>query len=171
MLDRAVGSRPSQTSAFAFPSPQMTEEVVLGFDFGTRRIGVALGNSITRRARPLAVIDAREAARWGAIAALVAAWQPRRFVVGLPHHPDGSEQEMTRRCERFVRQLSGRYALPVNTVDERYSSAVLQEAEANDAHAAAVILQQWFDEDGASVRSDVGRDGAVIGPASEDEHG
>lgn len=126
----------------------MTAEVVLGFDFGTRRIGLALGNSITRQARSLQVIDSEQTAvRWAAIAQVVQAWQPARLIVGLPRHPDGAEHEMTRRAQRFGRQLAGRYGLPVVFVDERYSSVVLEAACANDAEAAAVILQQWFDEE------------------------
>lgn len=132
-----------------FPSvllPSMTEQVVLGFDFGTRRIGLALGNSVTRRARPLRVIDgATSEARWKAIAAVIDEWRPAHFVVGLPRHPDGAEHAMTKQSQRFGRQLAGRYGLPVTFVDERYSSAVLERGS-NDADAAAVILQQWFDE-------------------------
>jgi putative Holliday junction resolvase len=124
----------------------MTEQLVLGFDFGTRRIGVALGNSITREARPLRVVVASPAAaRWNAIAAVLQEWRPDRIVVGLPRHPDGAEHAMTRQAQRFGNQLHGRYGLPVVFVDERYSSAVLQ-GESNDADAAAVILQQWLDE-------------------------
>ena len=135
------------TRLFSFPFSPMTEQVVLGFDFGTRRIGVALGNSITRRARPLRVIAASpEAARWNAIAAVLEEWHPTRIVVGLPRHPDGAQHEMTRRAQRFGNQLHGRYGLPVAFVDERYSSAVLEGAGSNDAGAAAVILQQWLDE-------------------------
>lgn len=127
----------------------MTEQVVLGFDFGTRRIGVALGNSVTRQARPLRVIGgATSDARWKAIAALIDEWQPARFVVGLPRHPDGADHAMTRQSQRFGRQLAGRYGVPVSFVDERYSSAVLEQ-DGNDADAAAVILQQWFDQPGS----------------------
>ncbi|HTT14042.1 MAG TPA: Holliday junction resolvase RuvX [Burkholderiaceae bacterium] len=124
----------------------MTEQVVLGFDFGMRRIGVALGNSITRRARPLQVIAADHAARWDAIEALMKEWQPQQVVVGVPRHPDGAEHVVTRQARRFGRQVQGRYGLPVAFVDERYSSAVLGDGAASDAEAAAVILQQWFDE-------------------------
>ena len=122
----------------------MTDAVVLGFDFGARRIGVAIGNSVTREARPLAVIDAQGAARWARIAALIDEWQPAQFVVGIPRHPDGAAHEMTERCERFARQLEGRYRRAVARVDERYSSAVVRDG-ADDA-AAAVILQQWLEE-------------------------
>jgi putative holliday junction resolvase len=112
----------------------MTAAVVLAFDFGTRRIGVAIGNTVTREARPLAVIDAAADKRWAAVAALIEQWQPAQIVVGIPRHPDGAAHEMTERCERFARQLEGRYRRP---------SVV--SGGADDA-AAAVILQQWFDE-------------------------
>jgi putative Holliday junction resolvase len=121
----------------------MTAAVVLAFDFGTRRIGVAIGNTVTREARPLAVIDAAADKRWAAVAALIEQWQPAQIVVGIPRHPDGAAHEMTERCERFARQLEGRYRRCVARVDERYSSVV--SGGADDA-AAAVILQQWFDE-------------------------
>jgi putative Holliday junction resolvase len=127
----------------------MTDQVVIGFDFGARRIGVAIGNSVTREARPLTTVNAATvAARWDAVAALVAEWEPARLVVGVPRHPDGTPHEMTVRCERFARQLEGRYRRPVAQVDERYTSAVSARADDVDAAAAALILQQWFDEEG-----------------------
>jgi putative Holliday junction resolvase len=122
----------------------MNDEVVLGFDFGARRIGVAIGNTLTREARPLAIVPAEGEARWARIAALIAEWQPARLVVGIPRHPDGAAHEMTQRCERFARQLEGRHRLPVARVDERYSSAVVEGGR--DDEAAAVILQQYLDE-------------------------
>lgn len=123
----------------------MSDEVVLGFDFGARRIGVAIGNTVSHRARPLAVIDARDgAARWRAIARLIDEWSPARLVVGVPRHADGAPHEMTARCEKFARQLAGRYGLPVATVDERFSSAVVEGGR--DDAAAAVILQQYLDD-------------------------
>jgi len=126
-------------------------ETILAFDFGTRRIGVALGNSLTDSARPLEVIEAQTAdARFARVAALIAQWQPQRLVVGRPCHPDGAPHEMTLRCERFARQLHGRFGLPVATVDERYSSVVSREGlrpgEPDDALAAATILRQYLDE-------------------------
>ena len=127
----------------AFP-PLLKEEIVLGFDFGTRRVGVAVGNGVTRQARPLALIADEGDARWRRIGELIASWQPARLVVGIARHPDGTPHELTARCERFARQLKGRYRLPVARVDERYSSAVV--LEGRDDEAAAVILQQWFDE-------------------------
>jgi putative holliday junction resolvase len=122
------------------------DDIVLGFDFGTKRIGVALGNGITRSARPLRIVQGGSAAQWNALSSIIGEWQPRRLVVGVARHPDGAPHEMTARCERFARQLEGRYGLPVARVDERYSSAVLAPGEATDDAAAAVILQQYFDE-------------------------
>lgn len=131
----------------SIPFPSMTEQVVLAFDYGTRRIGVALGNSITRSARPLQVVSAADrAARWQAIEAIVLEWRSGRIVVGLPRHPDGAEHAMTRQAQRFGRQVAGRYGVPIAFVDERYSSAILGAGKTNDADAAAVILQQWFDD-------------------------
>lgn len=127
----------------------MTDRVVLGFDFGARRIGVAIGNSVTCEARPLTTVNAGKVpARWDAVAALISEWDPAQLVVGIPRHPDGTPHEMTARCERFARQLEGRYRRPVAQVDERYTSAVSARADDVDAAAAALILQQWFDEEG-----------------------
>jgi putative Holliday junction resolvase len=132
-------------TALRLPLPPLPkEQIVLGFDFGTRRLGVAVGNGLTRQARPLAVIADEGDVRWRRIGELIAAWQPARLVVGVARHPDGTPHELTARCERFARRLQGRYRLPVAQVDERYSSAVT--AGGADDEAAAVILQQWFDE-------------------------
>jgi len=123
--------------------------IVLGFDFGTRRIGVALGNGVTRSARALQVIETSAApARWRELAALIEQWQPQQLVVGVARYPDGAAHEMTARCERFARQLEGRFHLPVARVDERYSSAVVpgRGKRPDDDEAAALILQQWFDQ-------------------------
>jgi len=126
--------------------PVVTEGVALAFDFGARRIGVAIGNGVTREARPLQTIAAEARMRWATINALIAEWQPQQLVVGVPRHPDGAPHEMTARCERFANQLAGRFRLPVARVDERYSSAAAGAGDGVDARAAAVILQQWFDE-------------------------
>lgn len=132
----------------AAPQPA-APETVLGFDFGLKRIGVALGNSITRHAKALTVIaEPTNDGKFAAISALLAEWKPERCVVGLPLHPDGAEHEMTVRCRRFANQLKGRYAVEVELVDERYSSAVIAQkrGEVIDAQAAAIILQQYFDQ-------------------------
>jgi len=130
------------------PARSMIDGIALAFDFGTRRIGVAIGNSLTREARALTAVDASNGdVRWSALGALIDEWQPAQLVVGIPRHPDGAAHDMTERCERFARQLEGRYRLPVARVDERYSSAVAERADDVDAAAAAIILQQWFDGD------------------------
>lgn len=124
-------------------------ETVLGFDFGLKRIGVAVGNTLIRQAQPLTVIhEATNDAKFAAIELLIREWQPARCVVGLPSHPDGAEHEMTVRCRRFANQLHGRFGVGVVLVDERYSSAVIsqQRGEAIDAQAAAIILQQYFND-------------------------
>ena len=123
----------------------MLDGVVLGFDFGMVRTGVAIANSITRSAQPLTTITARSAdLRWSAIGELIARWHPVQLVVGIPRHPDGKPNEMTARCERFARQLEGRFRVPVARVDERYST-VAAEGQSDDG-AAALVLQQWIDE-------------------------
>lgn len=124
-------------------------EIVFGFDFGIKRIGIAMGNTLTGQAQPLAVVKAIDnAARFKQIGDLIAHWNPTRLVVGEPLHPDGAEHEMTLRCRRFANQLHGRFSLPVTLVDERYSSAVIpaKRGEVIDAKAAAIILQQYFDD-------------------------
>jgi putative Holliday junction resolvase len=124
-------------------------ETVLGFDFGLKRIGIAVGNTVIRQAQPLTVISAAtNDDKFSAIEALMTQWQPALCVVGLPRHPDGAEHEMTVRCRRFANQLQGRFGVATALVDERYSSAVIpaQRGELIDAKAAAIILQQYFDE-------------------------
>ncbi|MES2324745.1 MAG: Holliday junction resolvase RuvX [Pseudomonadota bacterium] len=124
-------------------------DIVFGFDFGIKRIGIAMGNTLTGQAQPLAVVKAIDnAARFKQIGDLIAQWSPACLVVGEPLHPDGAEHEMTLRCRRFANQLHGRFSLPVHLVDERYSSAVIQakRGEVIDAKAAAIILQQYFDD-------------------------
>lgn len=139
------------------PTP-VTDETVLAFDFGIKRVGVAVGERRLGSGRPLATITQEtNDARFAAIAQLIAKWQPQRLVVGRPLNDDGSSHDMTARCERFANQLSGRFRLPVALVDERFSS---QEAEDVlraggqrdwrerkmhlDAEAARVILEHWF---------------------------
>jgi putative holliday junction resolvase len=124
-------------------------ETLLGFDFGLKRIGVAVGNTILRQASPLTVIsEPTNDGKFVAIGALIDEWKPTRCVVGLPRHPDGTEHEMTVRCRRFANQLHGRFGVIPVLVDERYSSAVIAQRRGDviDAQAAAIILQQYFDE-------------------------
>jgi putative Holliday junction resolvase len=123
-------------------------ETIFAFDFGVKRIGVAMGNTMIRQAAPVKVISAIDnATRFADIQALLDEWKPTRLVVGLPMHPDGAEHEMTARARKFANQLHGRFNLPVELVDERYSSAVIsaKRGEVIDDRAAAIILQQYFD--------------------------
>ncbi|MFZ6842799.1 Holliday junction resolvase RuvX [Undibacterium sp. RuTC16W] len=122
---------------------------ILAFDFGLKRIGVAVGNTLLRQAQALKIISAAtNDGKFSEITQLIKDWQPVLCVVGLPMHPDGAEHEMTVRCTRFANQLHGRFAVPTILVDERYSSAVLsaKRGEHIDAQAAALILQQYFDQ-------------------------
>ena len=118
----------------------------LAFDFGTRRTGVASGNTLLCRAQPLQTLAVEGDARFPAIARLIAEWQPDALVVGVPFHPDGAEHENTRRARRFARQLHGRFGLPVHEVDERYTTteALATGAADADAAAAAIILDQFL---------------------------
>lgn len=124
-------------------------EVIIGFDFGLRKIGVAIGNTLSCSARPLTIIHEESNSRkFDAIETLLKEWQPSLAVVGLPCYPDGTEHEMTVHCRRFANRLKGRFGIRTIHVDERYSSAVLnfRQGEEDDAHAATLILQQYFDE-------------------------
>ena len=118
----------------------------LAFDFGTKRTGVAIGNSLLRQASALTTVAAEGDARFGPIARLIAEWQPDALVVGVPVHPDGTAHDNTRRAQRFARQLQGRFGLPVHAVDERYSTTEAAAAGAPDldAASAAVILDQFL---------------------------
>ncbi len=121
---------------------------IFGFDFGIKRIGLAIGNTLMQQAQPLKVITAiSNDVKFAEIGALIAEWRPTLLVVGVPSHPDGAEHEMTLRCRRFANQLHGRFNLPIELVDERYSSAVIpaRRGEVIDARAASIILQQYFD--------------------------
>jgi putative Holliday junction resolvase len=128
----------------------MPEETLLAFDFGVKKVGVAIGNTLTCHARPLEIIwgEVREP-RFARIAELLKLWQPQRVVVGLALASDGGEQEATARCRRFANQLHGRFGVTVELVDERGSSMEAQRMlgshAADDAVAAAVILQRYLD--------------------------
>ncbi len=130
-------------------------QILLGFDFGIKRIGVAIANTVTGSARPLATLEAESNdARFAAITAWIKEWQPTMLVVGKPVDAEGRATDMTLRAERFGRQLAGRFGLPVKFANERYTSAVAEAAlKPNrqnkamiDAAAAALILQAWLDQ-------------------------
>ena len=136
----------------------MMEGTLIGFDFGSRRIGVAVGETSTRIASPLGAIEGEaNDARFDAIGRIVDEWHPAGFVVGLPRHADGSEHAVAKLAEKFARRLQARYGVPVAFVDETLTSA---DAEASlkrtrtragrksdvDALAATLILQSFLDE-------------------------
>ncbi len=128
------------------PNPFTAPRSFLAFDYGTRRVGVAAGNSVSRSAQPLVTVAAQGAARFEAIARLVGQWQPDALVVGVPFHPDGAPNDNTERARRFARQLQGRHRLPVHEVDERYTTTEALACCAGDidAASAAIILQQFL---------------------------
>ena len=124
---------------------------VLAFDYGEKKIGVALGNFITREARALGILpNITVEGRFEAVAELIREWNPVQLIVGMPVNPEGDEQPMMRLARRFGNQLNGRFNLPVEWVDERYSSRAASMAGARrgelDAEAARIILQQYFDQ-------------------------
>lgn len=129
--------------------------LLMAFDFGLKRIGVAYGNGLTKTAQGIGVIEAEgDQARFAALEKLIKEWQPEGFVVGVPRMPDGQDAELTARCEKFARQLTGRFGLPCEQVDERYTSAVIEscmggaQARAHkgrvDMGSACLILEQYF---------------------------
>jgi putative Holliday junction resolvase len=166
---------PEALAVFALP-PQ-ADETLLAFDFGLQRIGVATGELRLGQARALTCIAFEDNdRRFAAIALLIKEWQPARLIVGSPRHEDGREHAMTARCKRFANQLRGRFGLPVEEVDERFSSVAAdaalrdgmsgamspshqrrlsswQERKGHlDAQAARIILQSWFDSHAAPTR-------------------
>jgi len=136
-----------------------TNATVLAFDFGTHRIGVAVGNSLIRFAQPLVTIAGdSDTTTLAAIAALVNEWQPQQLVVGLPLHADGTPHAMTAKARDFARELGTRFGLPVALVDERWTTEVAQDhlkrerggrqgREHRDEIAAQLILQAYFDDE------------------------
>lgn len=126
----------------------MSVKTILAFDFGEKRIGVAVGNTQLRQAQPLGTIKYKvtdEAFR--SIKKLLDEWQPDELVVGQPRHPDGAPHEMTQRATRFGNQLNGRFNLPVHWVDERYSSVTVDDIDGDiDTQSAGLILEQYFSE-------------------------
>lgn len=129
---------------------------VIGFDFGSYWIGVAVGQTLTRQATPLPAIRNND---WKEIARLLEEWQPRLIVVGLPLSMSGADQEMTARAQRFGRQLQGRFGIDTRMVDERlttreaYQIAIEQDRHRSkpeiDSLAAALITESWLQNDAA----------------------
>ncbi len=121
----------------------MMAQTILAFDYGEKRIGVAVGNTVTQTAEPLKIIqEPNQDKRFKVIEQLIDEWQPQLLVVGLPKHPDGAEHAMTQKAQRFGNQLKGRFQKEVIWVDERYTSVSVDGG--NDALAAQLILQQYL---------------------------
>jgi putative Holliday junction resolvase len=138
-----------------------TSEVLMAFDYGARRIGVAVGQALTGTASPAGTVEVRAGEPdWAGIERVAREWSPARLVVGLPYNMDGTETVLTPACRAFGAELSRRLALPVEFVDERLTSAAatadLREARRSgararrvrrediDAHAARHILETWL---------------------------
>lgn len=133
-------------------------DVLLAFDFGKRRIGVATGNALTRTASPLTTLTVKDAIPWDELDTLVASWQPALFVVGLP--PDTGETSIVERVRTFAGELERRYGLSVALVDESLTSAAARadvrerrrsgflrrrtDKGSIDRHAACRIAEQWL---------------------------
>lgn len=143
---------------------QLQAGAVLAFDYGKKRIGVAVGNTAVKAAHPLATVDSEVTERcFALIGQLIQTWQPVLLIVGLPLHSDGTAHELTQLSQRFARRLEGRFNIKVIMKDERYTSeiasATLREAGITgrkqkavlDQVAAQQILQSFFDEQYATT--------------------
>jgi len=132
--------------------------IILAFDFGTKRIGVAIGQRVTKIARPLITLSAKKGILpWDKLTQLVKRWQPQELVVGLPLNMDGTEQPLTQQARDFAKKLEERYQLPVHEMDERLTTVAAREhlfdqggyqalqAGQVDSVAAQYILQAWLD--------------------------
>jgi putative Holliday junction resolvase len=134
----------------------LATETLLAFDFGYKRIGVAVGQSVTGMASPLTTLAGRDGQPdWGEVEHIITTWQPAALVVGLPCHLDGTEQDITTEARRFARRLQNRYGLPVHLVDERLTSDEAERLMRDhlrsntadvDQIAAQIILQNWLDQ-------------------------
>lgn len=144
--------------------PNPVVGTLLAFDFGTRRIGVAVGNTFSGGAQPLLTIaEEKNDLRFAVIGRLIQEWQPCALLVGLPSNEDGTSHELTSLCRRFANRLHGRFALTTLLVDERFTSLAAseqlnkqgirgrQQKSRIDQYAAQQIMQAWFDEPAACV--------------------
>ncbi len=138
--------------------PEPKPLTLLGFDYGTRKIGVAIGQQLTATANPLTVLHlVKNKPDWEGIAQLIAEWQPDALIVGLPIGPDENETPMTIAARKFSRQLQGRFHLPVHLADERLTSReawsriggiAVRDVTRIDSMAAKLILETWFSAHG-----------------------
>ncbi len=141
-------------------------QIIFSFDFGTRRIGIARGDTLTRTARELKTLERTSGTPWAAIQKLVHEYQPSQFVVGVPYNMDGTATLLTDASRAFARELHTRFGLPACLMDERLSSreaaAELRDARASglkrrrlthgdvDMTAAKIVLERWFDNPAAA---------------------
>ncbi len=127
-------------------------KTILGFDFGLKHIGVAVGQSITHTSSPLTTLSAKDGIpNWPEIEALILKWTPNELIVGLPLNMDGSDQRLTFCTRRFIKRLHAKSKLPVHEVDERLSSWEAQQYASGKkkdnkihAYAAAILVEQWL---------------------------
>ena len=125
----------------------------LGFDFGMKRIGVAIGQTLTQTAQPLTILSAKDGIpAWSIIRQLIDEWGANALVVGLPYQLDGSDQMISFAAKKFAKRLEQRFQLPVHLVDERYTTkaarthpdTTIKPGDLIDGHAAAIILESWL---------------------------
>lgn len=138
------------------PQSQPAVRTVLGFDYGRRRIGIAVGQTVTGTASPLTTLSTvKGGADWQAIQKLIETWRADALVIGVPYNMDGTPHELTRAAQRFGRRLHERFGLPVHEVDERLTSIEAENRLAGtrrgptpkediDKHAAQIILEAWL---------------------------
>ena len=124
-------------------------ELILGFDFGTTKIGIAVGQAVTSSASPLTTVGAKDGKPdWQVMDSIIKEWQPNLFVVGLPLNMDGSASDMSKAATKFARRLQGRYNLPYVMMDERLTTfeARRQDASDIDSAAASLILSSYLNQ-------------------------
>ena len=124
-------------------------DLIIGFDFGTSKIGVAVGQKITASATPIGKVSATNGKPdWSQLDSIVDEWQPCLFVIGLPLNMDDSKNDITRAAERFAKRLLGRYKIPFEMMDERLSTFEARQGKAQDVDAAAarLILETWLSQ-------------------------
>ncbi len=131
-----------------------TLEIVLGFDFGTKNLGIAVGNLLTETAQPISILKVtNNQPNWDEIQKILTDWQPDALIVGMPYTQDGTETEHIKIIRKFMNRLHGRFGLPVFEIDEAYSSSQSEQflkpsqkgKKGNlDAISAAIIVERWL---------------------------
>lgn len=159
LLDAELGlqadSKPQEPYIGNLKSDQIIERI-LGFDYGTKNLGIAVGNTTTNTAQPVTILPVKNnQPQWEMIAQLIIEWQPDIFVVGIPYTKDGTETEHLKIIRKFIQRLHGRFGLPVFVIDESNSSieslqyvkpSKKREKGQLDAIAAAIIIERWLNK-------------------------